>query len=157
MLPSDAANLVKQLVDLRDASTTLFLESMRSEQLQLQLESQEEKDDRLTRIVKLYFESPDLPVLYCKSCLSKHNLTREEYQSLTEGVLPIGVIFLRYNDSFLIKKTNITVTSEISSYFAALLNVRSPLVYKKGYRYWVGRRDIGYVSEYFNDESLQRI
>jgi hypothetical protein len=149
--------LVKRLVELGDASTTLFLESMRGGRLKVLMECQEETEDSLIRVVKLFFDLPHLPLLYCKSHLLKTNLTDREYLSLLDGILPIGVVFHSLNDISSIKKTDIDTTSEISPELAGHLNVSSPLILKKKYSYWVGHRNIGYITEYFNEESLSRL
>ena len=159
MLSNSTRSLVHELVQL-DSSTTLFLESIRDGRLQVAMESQEEVQIQaqwfIKRVVKLFFDSADIPLLYCESLLNKSILTMNEYLSLTEGRTPIGIIFHHHNHPGMIKKINVQVKEEVSSDLARLLNVSSQLIFKKKYDYWVGDRQIGHICEFFNEESLGR-
>ncbi len=160
MLDYDIRSLLLKLSEMND-STTLFLESLRGSSLQLNIESQVETPELetnvITRIVKLYFESSAVPVMYCVSYLNKNNLKREEYQSLLDAQLPIGKVFHCYNRADLIRKVNILVTRENDDNVAGCLNVKSSLVTRKRYDYWVGDREIGSICEFYNEESLERV
>ena len=151
---------MNKLIEL-DGSTTLFLESLRSEPLKVIVESQAETegypDGIINRVVRLFFDSSDTPVLHCTSYLNKSKLTGEEYRSLIEGKLPIGTVFHCYNDADSIIKKNTSITKETNPDVAISLNVRSDLVFRKRYEYWVGDREIGHICEFFNDESLSRV
>jgi len=124
------------------------------------LESQEEVQMQsqcfIKRVVKLFFESSDIPLLYCESLLNKSKLRGDEYLSLVEGITPIGIVFHNYNHSGLIRKINVQIKEEVNPALARLLGVNSDLIFKKKYDYWVGDREIGHISEFFNEESLGR-
>jgi len=160
MAIDNTVNLITRLAELNH-STTLFLESIRGEYLKILLESQDElfihQNNIIKRVTKLYFDSSDVPLLYCTSYLNKSELTNIEYASLAEGILPIGIVFHRYNDAHSIKKRNVVVSKEINTDIASSLHVSSPLIFQKKYDYWVGDRQIGYICEFFNEESLDRI
>ena len=153
-------NLVGRLTEL-DQSTSLFLESLNGNPLKVLIESQEEVLIQhhllIRRTTKLFFESSDRPLLYCTSVLSKGMLSKREYHLLVEGILPIGILFMQCNDPSSIKKTNITVRKEVNRGIASSLNVESTLIFEKRYDYWVGDRQIGYICEFFNAESLSRV
>ena len=160
MLIHNTLPLVDKLIAL-DGSTTLFLESLRGARLKVRIESQIETNasSQLTivRTVKLFFESAEIPILYCKSFLNKHQLTEEEYRSLMTKEIPIGIVFHRFNDASSITKRNISISKEMNPDLAVLLNVKSSTLFKKKYEYWVGNRGVGYICEFFNEESLARI
>ena len=160
MLRNNTACLVNELIALGD-STTLFLESIRGERLQVTIESQAETDVSaslvIRRTVKLYFQAPDAPVLYCVSFLNKNMLTAEEYRRLMMEEQPIGIVFQNLNDAASIKKLNVFVTRTSNPALAGLLNVQSDMIFEKRYDYWVGGRAIGYICEFFNEESLNRV
>ncbi|GGB14559.1 hypothetical protein [Puia dinghuensis] len=159
MLSNSTRSLVHKLVEL-NSSTTLFLESIRGGRLHVALESQEEVQIQaqwfIKRVVKLFFDSADIPLLYCESLLNKSMLTKGEYVSLVEGMMPIGIVFHHYNHPDMIKKINVQIKEEVNPDLARLLNVSSELIFKKKYDYWVGDREIGYICEFFNEESLRR-
>lgn len=159
MLSNSTRSLVHKLVEL-NGSTTLFLESIRGGRLQVALESQEEVQIQaqwfIKRVVKLFFDSADTPLLYCESLLNKRMLTSGEYVSLAEGMTPIGTVFHHYNYPGMIKKINVQVKEEVNPALARLLNVNSELIFRKRYDYWVGDREIGHICEFFNEESLRR-
>lgn len=160
MFLNKTGNVLTDLLELND-STTLYLESLCGNRLQLTVESQEELPGHpgpmIKREVKLYFTSPEMPVLYCVSYLNKSKLTDKEYSLLREGSLPIGIIFQCYNDPAAIHKINMSVTRERNPIVAHLLGVGSDLIFNKRYDYRVTDRAIGYICEYFNEESLGRI
>lgn len=160
MLSEHAVSLVDRLVELDD-STTLFLESIRGDTLKVMMESQEESgppDHRIIRrVVRLYFDEPDRPVLYCTSFINRDLLTKEEHHALMEEYLPMGIVFHSFNSVQSIKKKKITVSSETNPLLAAALYVQSAIVFTKRYDYWVGDRQIGVIYESFNEESLMRI
>jgi hypothetical protein len=83
-------------------------------------------------------------------------LTRGEYISLAEGMMPIGLVFHHHNHPGMIKKINVQVKEEVNPDLARLLNVNSEIIVKKKYDYWVGDREIGHICEFFNEESLRR-
>ena len=151
---------IEDLLSLK-GSTTLFLESEKGLMMNVQLESQVENTESgrciIKRTTRLFFRSAQQPALYCVSYLIKSELTDMEYRTLHEGVIPIGKLFLQLNDSIEIRKTNIATSLERDVDIARLLNVKSDLVYKKEYDYWIGRRRIGRIVEFFNKESLSRI
>lgn len=153
-------DIISRLMNL-EASTTSFLESLGGAPLRLVIESQKEIPDRhetiVKRAVKLFFESSAEPVLFAVSYLYKTNLHENEYKLLRETELQIFKVFERFNDVSLIKKRNIAVTKEVSEELAASLNVASPVIFRKRYDFWVGDREIGSISEFFNEESLMRI
>jgi chorismate-pyruvate lyase len=159
MLSNSTRSLVHKLLEL-NGSTTLFLEAIRGSRLHVALETQEETQLHgqwfLRRVVKLFFDSADIPLLYCESLLNKDTLTDAEYISLAEGRTPIGIVFHRHNFPGLIRKVNMQVKEEVNPTLARLLNVSSDLVFKKNYDYWVGDREIGHICEFFNEESLER-
>jgi len=160
MLQSDSLDLISQLMELR-GSTTFFLESVKGSRLKVIIESQDETQIRacrvIKRVVRLYFYSSERPVLYCISYLNKEDLTPEEYMALMDEQLPIGMVFHGFNDPASIEKRNISVSEEEDPELAVLLNVQSPLIFKKQYDYWVAGRNIGSICEYFNEESISRV
>jgi chorismate-pyruvate lyase len=160
MLRNDTTLLVNDLLVLGN-STTFFLESLRGEQLRVMIESQAETVEWAERVirraVKLYFQAPEMPVLYCISVLNVDVLTDREYKGLMEKKLPIGRVFNSLNAAGDIRKDNILVRQESNPALAILLNVRSAMILEKRYDYWVGDRFIGYISEFFNEESLKRV
>jgi hypothetical protein len=151
---------IEDLLSLK-GSTTLFLESAKGLMMSVQLESQSENTEAgrciIRRATRLFFQSAQQPALYCLSYLLKNELTAMEYHTLKAGVIPIGKLFLQFNDRVEIKKTNISRSLETHADIARLLNVNSDLVYKKEYDYWIGRRRIGQIIEFFNKESLSRL
>jgi chorismate-pyruvate lyase len=159
MLSNSTRSLVHELVELK-SSTTLFLESIRGARLQVALELQEEVQMQtqwfIKRVIKLFFDSAEIPLLYCESLLNKSMLTSGEYVSLAEGLMPIGIVFHHHNHPGMIRKINIQVKEEVNPKLAHLLNVNSELIFKKRYDYWVGDREIGHICEFFNEESLRR-
>lgn len=160
MLQNDTKSPVDQLNQLDD-STTHFLESLRGDTIRLLIISQDETKEFestvIKRVVKLYFESADRPVLYCVSYLKKDKLSAQEYKSLLEDRMPIGKVFQCLNEGDCIKKTNISVTRGVDKELAACLNVKSPIIVSKKYDYWIGEREVGQICEFFNEESLERI
>jgi len=160
MLIDNTLPLVDKLIAL-DGSTTFFLESLRGARLMVRIESQTETSSSsrqiITRAVKLFFESADVPVLYCKSFLNRDQLTAEEYRSLMTKEIPIGIVFHHFNEAASITKRNICINKETNPKLAAFLNVKSSSLFKKKYEYWVGDRGVGYICEFFNEESLARI
>jgi chorismate-pyruvate lyase len=160
MLQNNTAFLVNELISLGD-STTFFLESVKGERLRVMIYSQEETGEGtervIRRVVKLYFRSPEAPVLYCVSELKVNALTDREYNGLKEGVLPIGRLFISLNAEVDIRKNNIYTRQVSNPAVAALLNVRSPKIFEKRYDYWVGDRMIGYIYEFFNEESFENV
>jgi chorismate-pyruvate lyase len=160
MLRNNTAFLVNELIDLGD-STTFFLELVKGERLQVTVQSQEETGEGaerlIRRVVSLYFRSQDAPVLYCSSELKVSMLTDREYTGLKEGTLPIGRLFNSLNTEMDIRKNNIYVRQVRNPALAALLNVRSTNIFEKRYEYRVGDRLIGHISEFFNEESLERL
>jgi len=160
MFRNNTACLINELIVLGE-STTLFLESIRGDRLQVAVESQSETNvsgsQVIRRAVKLHFQTPDAPVLYCVSFLNKNMLTEEEYRRLMVEEQPIGILFQSLNDAASIKKRNVFVTQSCNSALAARLNVQSEMIFEKRYDYWVGDRAIGYICEFFNEESLDRV
>lgn len=160
MLIDNTLPLVDKLIAL-DGSTTFFLESLRGARLMVSIESQTETYSAsrqiITRAVKLFFESADTPVLYCESFLNPDQLTSEEYGLLMTKEIPIGIVFHHFNEATSITKRNICINKETNAHLAAFLNVKSSSLFKKKYEYWVGNRRIGYICEFFNEESLARI
>jgi chorismate-pyruvate lyase len=160
MLQNNTAVLVNELIALGD-STTLFLELVKGERLRVMVESQQETGEGaervIIRVVRLYFQVPEAPVLYCTSELKVSELTEREYKELQKGMVPIGRVFNSLNAGIAIRKNNIYFRQECNPALAALLNVRSTKIFEKRYDYWVGDRLIGYISEFFNEESLERV
>jgi chorismate-pyruvate lyase len=152
--------MLHKLIELGD-STTLFLESERGDRLRLKVESQVEMELSsrcvIRRIVKLFFDSPDNPLLYCISYIDRDKLSQAEYKSLMEEELPIGIVFHSFNEPDEIRKRNVSITKEVNQDLALSLNVKSNTIFKKKYDYWVGDREIGCINEYFNEESLERV
>lgn len=152
--------MIDRLIEL-EGSTTLFLQDLRGQCLRVGFESQDEMESSgecvIIRAVRLYFDSFEAPLLYCKSALAKENLTEQEYKLLTETDLPIGILFPRLNGPELIKKRNILIGEAVDPCLAISLNVNSTLVFEKKYEYWIGNRKVGIISEFFNSESLSRI
>lgn len=153
-------DIVSRLINL-EASTTQLLESLRGAPLKLVIDSQDEiieqKHTLVRRTVKLFFESSGEPVLYAVSYLNKQHLHGNEYQLLRETELQIFKVFQQCNNASLITKRNIAITKEVSDEMAAALNVTSPVIFRKKYDFWVDDREIGCISEFFNEESLMRI
>lgn len=157
MVVINAGSLLEKLSHL-EHSTTAFLESIKGQPLKVSIEAQvEEPGICLIRTVKLYFDSPELPLLFCISQLNRTNLHPEEYALLTVHALPIGRIFHHVNPGALIVKKNTMVTTENNTHISSCLKVSLPTVKRKSYDYWVGDREIGTITEYFNQESLARI
>lgn len=154
------SSLLKELINL-EASTTLLLEFLTGMDLQVKVEAQSEetmlKRPVIKRVTKLYFDSCKTPALYCISYLNRDKLTKEEYQFLLREEMPIGRLFIQCNGEGQIQKKNITVTVEKDEAIAKLLNVSSALLYKKEYEYWIAEREVGKITEIFNEESLSRI
>ena len=152
-------DLIACLLDLAD-STTLFLESFKGAQLRISIDAQSEREEGdnclITRATRLFFLSPDTPALFCTSCLDKHVLTHNEYCSLMETDTPIGKVFLNFNDARAIQKKNVTIALGSDRLTAARLNVKDSILYRKEYDYVVGKRKIGRIIEFFNEESIQR-
>lgn len=152
--------LMDQLATLEN-STTLLLESLSGLTLRLTIDSQaemkESDEEIIRRVVKLYFESADMPVLYCISRLRKNTLKAQEYEMLSRCIEPIGKVFQHFNNPNLISKRNISVVKNVSTELAKQLNVKSSVVFEKKYDYWVDDRAIGCIQEFFNEESLERI
>jgi hypothetical protein len=154
------SDIISRVISLKD-STTLLLESLSARPLKVMLESQVETKDPneeiIKRTVKLFFDSVSMPVLFCVSELHRKKLKAEEYKWLNETLMPIGKIFGFFNPEVLIKKNNILITRHHDPAIAALLNVKFQEITCKKYDYWVGDRKIGAISEFFNEESLDRI
>lgn len=157
MIVINAGSLLEELSHL-EQSTTLFLESIKGQSLKVAIESQVEgPEDSLIRTVRLYFDSDNLPLLYCISRLNTANLSSEEFALLTRQAMPIGRIFTYSNPGATIVKKNTTVTMEYNAHIISCLNLKPSTVKLKRYDYWVGQREIGTITEYFNQESLARI
>ncbi len=152
-------DLVNSLKELK-GSTTFFLESLANCRLNVLIESQKITDigtaSFIERIVRLYFDNPQKPLLYCVSYLKKDALTNDEFKALFEGGRPIGEIFHSLNKNQTIEKRNASIQPEEAREIASLLNVKSSTVIKKQYDYWVAGRNLGYICEYFNEESISR-
>jgi hypothetical protein len=155
-----AMSIMDRLLTSAD-STTLYLESLRKEKLMVVIESQtlvyENNIQVIKRVVKLFFDTPEQPLLYCISRLNKSVLSKIEMTQLLDDVLPIGKVFTTLNDPQTIFKTNICVSQRVDHGLKDILNVESELIFKKQYDYEVGNRKIGQIIEYFNEESLKRI
>lgn len=160
MLNDNLTVLIDKFLELK-SSTTFFLEEIRGEKLWSLVESQYETVENnhtiINRIVKLYFESPQIPVLYCESRLVKEQMTQGEYEHIVDGELPIGRIFHRFNQAESIVKKEFAVNRCWDNRIAKNLNVKNQKVYNKCYDYWVSGRKVGVIHEYFNEESLERI
>ncbi|UII27575.1 fatty acid--CoA ligase family protein [Fulvivirga maritima] len=142
-------------------STTFFLEKVKGLKMHSKILFQEEVYDEegrvhVERIVSLYFERPDQPVLYCKSVLFRDQLTDREYDDIINKAIPIGRIFHKYNRMEEIGKTDFSIIQSTSSEIATSLNVENNSFYQKRYQYWVSNRKVGIITEYFNDLSLMR-
>lgn len=151
--------LVFNLLGLED-STTLFLESAKGQDMKVVIDAQIEDDSaqpyQIRRLVRLYFHSPEQPALFSVSFLNKRELTDMEYHCLTYRNMPIGRIFTNLNDPASIRKKNISIYLGTDMENAARLNVKNRLLYRKEYDYWVGKRKIARICEFFNEESLKR-
>ncbi|MBW8683052.1 tail fiber domain-containing protein [Chitinophaga rhizophila] len=151
--------LIDSLKKLED-STTYFLEALQGKTLELVIDSQSEEQSgyacMIKRVVKLHFQGGAHPMLYCESNLYKSALTPQEYDLLTNSLTPIGKVFTQLNDGTVITKKNITVTTGNDGRIAAIMNVNGGMFWKKEYEYWVGSRHIGFIIEYFSEESLKR-
>lgn len=151
--------LIDSLKKLED-STTYFLEALQGKTLELEIDSQSEESSGHTcmikRVVKLHFQGAAHPVLYCESNIYKSALTPEEYNLLTYSLTPIGKVFTQLNNGTAISKKNITLTTSQDKRIADIINVDAGVFWKKEYEYWVGSRHIGFIVEYFNEESLKR-
>ena len=160
MIHNNTSNLLDHLRFLED-STTYFLESLKGNTLQVSIESQSEifqdNCELIKREVKLFFNTAESPILYCNSYLYKNKLTKEEYRLIVEGKLPIGKIFYSLNPSVGITKRALSVSMERGDSLAISLRVKSRGIIKKSYEYWVDSRKIGFIQEFFNEESLKRI
>lgn len=156
MIDNNTLILIDRLKDLK-GSTTFFLQECKGENIKVLLLSQIEEDNVIIRRVKLFFDSPQKPVLYCESYLLKDNLEKEEFNLLCKGEQPIGKIFREYDIEGKIRKGNITLTKGYNEAIAQFLNVESRQIFKKEYAYDIGGRVIGQIKEFFNPESLGRI
>lgn len=159
MICTSSYYLIKNLIVL-DGSTTTFMEQFRSRQLSVDVISQDFKSvegcEQIERHASLFFEDKTQPALYCTSLLNRKELTYDEYALLTINLIPIGRIFSKLNPDIPIIKLDTRTKLSIDHKHASLLKVKSPLIYKKQYSYWVGSRQIGEIIEYFNGESLVR-
>lgn len=148
--------LIDRLKQLKE-STTFFLEECKGDNLNVLLLSQFEEDNVIIRKVKLFFDSPQMPILYCESYLLKDKLEMEDFKLLNRGEQPIGKVFREYDKEGKIRKENITLTKEYDESIAQFLNVGSRQIFKKEYSYNVGGTVVGQIKEFFNSESLGRI
>jgi len=152
--------MINEICTLK-GSTTEFLQKVSGKELKVEVVCQELTTDKegsiLTRIARLYFNSPEEPVLYCVSRLKKENITSEEWKLIMEGNLPIGKVFASEAESAGVEKRNIQVSSEINPGVAASLNSNVPAITKKQYEYYLHNREIGTIIEYFSYESLDSI
>ncbi|TRX60210.1 hypothetical protein FNH22_09180 [Fulvivirga sp. M361] len=160
MLNNDLTVLIDKFLELQ-SSTTFFLEETCGgkihSSIQLQYETQQSGSTLINRAVKLYFNSPAMPILFCKSFLVKEKMTPQEYNAIAFDELPIGRIFHAYNPTESIMKQHFRTEKYSSNSIAKELNVSSNKIYDKQYDYWVDNRKIGVIHEYFNEESLGRI
>lgn len=151
--------VVNQLIDLQ-SSTTSFFEVLSGIRLRVSLASQvdivETDEILIERCVRLYFEVPELPIIYGVSKLRRSVLADEEVVQILDGVAPIGRLFSDLNVDLEIRKLNIKTVRVFDQKMALLLNVSSPDVIWKQYQYWIGHRYIGDISEFFNEESVSR-
>ncbi|MCG8323466.1 MAG: condensation domain-containing protein, partial [Cytophagales bacterium] len=152
----DGANnkntLIDNFVKLKN-STTEYLEAFNNATLQVEIKSQFENHGEIRRTSVLYIASPKIPSLYCLSYINRDCLTRTEYQLLTQTNTPIGKIFNK-NNSTGISKKSITITEICDENISKILNVKSTLLFKKEYEFWVDNLKIGNIIEFFNAESL---
>ena len=152
--------IIRELTGL-EGSTTVYLEGLRGDRLRVLVDSQEcfqtTTGTVIRRISRLFFVSPDTPLLYCISEFNKNELLQEECCLLSQEDIPVGKAFMLVNDPLSITKADINVRAVSDPQIAGHLNVLSPRLFRKEYRYVVGGRSVGRIVEFFNEESLMRI
>lgn len=148
--------LVNKLINLK-SSTTKFLEAITKNSLQAEVIFQLEDANMISRSVVLFFDDPEKPVLYSESKLNRKNLTSYEYHLLTTSSKPLGRIFTTLNITKSITKANVEISTIIETNAFRKLNIESTYIYKKKYDFLVAERNIGQITEYFNEESLARL
>jgi chorismate-pyruvate lyase len=138
-------------------STTLYLETLRREKLNVKVISQKETDTVITRISKLFFFDEKKPLLYCVSHLRRKLLLPDEYRMIKEIDLPLGSIFSQLHYPSVIFKKNLQVTEAAFSKVSAEMNLGDGNLYCKSYSFLIGVREVARIEEFFNQESLDRI
>mgnify|MGYP003578014670 CR=1 FL=1 len=130
-------------------STTKYLEELKKSNLRVSLERQIELEFQnrtdIVRYSALYFGDKKNIVLYCTCILNKGRLSKEEFQLIKAGEMPIGRIFLTSSDS-VFKKENIKTSKITSTEIAKKLYTKNNVLHKKVYNLIVGCREIGIIA-----------
>ena len=149
-----AKDVLFNLTDLT-RSTTLYIESLRGEKLEVEIESQAEMpvngNHVINRVSKLFFRSIGRPCLYCISHINKEQLTNEEYGLINVQQLPLGKLFVQSAGEKTFRKKNILIVEAEYAMVAQILQLNSALLYKKKYELYVGPRRVGIIEEFFNE------
>jgi chorismate-pyruvate lyase len=152
--------VIQEVIDL-NKSTTLYLEGLCNKKLKVQVVSQHEQENNesvdIIRVSKLFFDTAESPLLYCKSYIQKALLTEDEYELISNTAIPLGKIFAELNNPSVIYKENITISKGVYEVEAAAMKLLSGRMYKKSYRFFIGLRPLAVIEEFFNEESLNRI
>ncbi|MCP5050293.1 MAG: DUF98 domain-containing protein [bacterium] len=147
-----------------EGSTTAFLEKLAGKKLNVSMEFQKEIHEEagleIVRLVKLYFDDPQHPVILAITSLPKATLTQTEIRQIKDGSIPIGKIFgITKTKQF--RKSDITMEEVSDRRLAKKLNVadveKEHKCFKKEYTLWVKDRKIGVIKEIFTEQSFLRI
>ncbi len=153
-------NLVEQILCL-EGSTTFFLETLANKKLQVHIVSQSEvcinNNMVIKRVVKLYFEQPELPIFYCQSYIEKDVLTNAEYNGLMSECIPIGKIFSDNESAGTISKKIISACKLFNSSISSELQIAGGRIYGKKFQFYINERYIGVIEEYFHEDTLLRL
>lgn len=143
-------------------STTELLEKLSGKKLKVKTEFQRELYTRgdgeleVVRMVRLYLDDPDYPVIYSITSLPKKTMSPEEFQQVKEGKTPLGKIF-KLGESKGVRKKNVEVKTIHDLRMTKRMQVTGAWFFAKVYCLWVGKRKIGSIKEIFNEESFLRI
>ncbi len=154
---SDSSLLMSCFLQL-EGSTTLFLEQLSGKPLRSAVRRQAEDGNgggTIRREAVLYFDTADLPVIFSRSTLDLGLFSTDEAEGIRKGLVPLGRI-LDPEGRGLLRKENMTVELVPGSPDALFLSTAAAGCYVKCYDLVAGRRVVGRVREYVNNESLSR-
>lgn len=143
-------------------STTELLEELSGKKLKVETEFQRELYTRgdgeleIVRMVRLYLDNPDNPVIYSITSLPKKSMSPEEFRQVKEGKIPLGKIF-KLGELRGVRKKDVEIKTIRDLRMTKRLHVTGTWFFAKVYCLWVGERKIGSIKEIFNEESFLRI
>ncbi|WP_312352671.1 hypothetical protein [Sphingobacterium siyangense] len=142
-------------------STTYYLERISGKKLEVsiiqQREFEEDSINWISREVLLSLSKKESPLLYCTSLILRDGLNDQQYDALINSLEPIGRIFDSVEGRSLVLKRNLEVESITDTTICSLLNCEEEFLFKKQYDYCFKNQTVAFISEYYSQESMDRV